>query len=288
MHKLNHYFEIKWLSLAVVFAGLVILLTHLPPEFMPSQLQTSGLDKLLHGVAYGTISFLFVLSVKRLFSLRSALLILLILLALGLVDEITQPLMNRIFDFADLLADMIGIVTILSLSILGKHPLHKIKTEPVSQLSYTAAVAFITGVLVVPVISISLSLLTRPNLFQRQEAAKYFFYSTMFELFDDTYDPKEGSVSKEALETFKEYQPQLPDKCMMVICNDPYNRSRQWAGYFAGSAIFPTGDHFSVVILRIGERFVLKEFKPWDWNLLWAEILDDTERYYRLGYSTVY
>lgn len=62
MLKLNNCFEIKWLVLAVTVTAIVILLTYIPQEFMPSQLQESGLDKLQYVVAYGAIMFLFILS----------------------------------------------------------------------------------------------------------------------------------------------------------------------------------------------------------------------------------
>ena len=110
----------------------------------------------------------------------------------------------------------------------------------------------------------------------------------MRELFEGSYNPVEGSISEDALETFKEHEPRFGDKCRLVISNDPYSRSRRRTGYFAGEAFFPSGDHFYVVIVRTGERFVLERFEPWDWELLWMEIMSDTERYYRLGYSPVY
>lgn len=288
MLKLNNYFDIKWLALAVTFTAIVILLTHIPQELMPSQLQQGGLDKLLHVVAYGAITFLLIVSVKNPFSLHSALLVSFGLLAIATVDEITQPLVSRQASFVDLAADVIGIIAVLSLSIAAKHQLQKTKTKPASRLCFTAAVAFIAGVLIVPVTSVSLTLLAGPSLFQRQQAARYFFYSTMCELFKGDYNPKEGSVSENALKTFKEYESRLGDKCSLLINSYPYNLSRQRAGYFTGQAFFPSGDVFSVVIVRIDEHFVLERFEPWDWDLLWSEVLFDTERYYRLGYSPVY
>jgi VanZ family protein len=288
MLKLKDYFDIKWLVLAVTFTAIVILLTHIPQRLVPSRLQESGLDKFLHVAAYGAITFLLILSVKSMFSLRSALLVLFVLSAIGAADEITQSLVGRQTSFADLVADVIGIVAVLSLSIVGKHQLRKTKTEPISQFCFTAATAFIAGVLVVPVASISLSILTGPSLFQRQQAARYFFYSTMCELFEGGYDPEEGSISENALETFREYRPRLGDKCSLSICNYPYNLSRQKVGYFDGAAFFPSGDSFQVLIVRTGSRFVIERFEHWDWDTIWSEVLSDAERYYRLGYSPVY
>jgi len=75
MQKLNNYFDTNWLVIAVAFTAIVILCTHIPQELMPSQLQKSGLDKLQHFVAYGAITFLFILSLKSSLSLFSAFLL---------------------------------------------------------------------------------------------------------------------------------------------------------------------------------------------------------------------
>ncbi|MHC4593594.1 MAG: VanZ family protein [Planctomycetota bacterium] len=269
MLKLNNYFDIKWLVLAVTFTATVILLTHIPQESMPSQLQEGGLDILLHVVAYGAITFFLILSVKSSFSLGSALVVLFTLLAIAIVDEITQPLVSRQESLADLVADVIGIVAVLLPSTVGKHRFQKTKTESVSRLCLTAAVAFIAGILVVPATLISLSKLKGPSL---QQDACYFFYRTMHELFEGNYNPVEGSVSKDALETFKEYGPRLGDKCYLLINDYTYNA-------FVGKAFFPSGDMFHVVIVRIGEHFVLKRFNPGDWELHWKELMPDSEQH---------
>ena len=128
MLKLDNYFDIKWLVLAVTFTAIVISLTHIPQELMPSQLQESGLDKPMHVVAYGAITFLLIFSVKSSFSLHSTLLVLFALSAICILDEITQPLVSRQASIADLVADVVGIVVVLLLSALGKHRFRKIKT----------------------------------------------------------------------------------------------------------------------------------------------------------------
>jgi hypothetical protein len=104
----------------------------------------------------------------------------------------------------------------------------------------------------------------------------------MHELFEGKYSPEEGSVSEDALETFKEHAPRLGDKCELFIYDDWYNRDRQAAGYFNGKAFFPSGDHFSVVIVRTDGRFVLKRLKRFDagdWEQLWWELLRDSEQH---------
>jgi VanZ family protein len=129
MQKMNNYFDTKWLILAVAFTAIVILCTHIPQELMPSQLQKRGLDKLQHIVAYGTITFLFVLSLKNPLSLLSAFLLFFATLAIGIFDEVTQPLVSRQASLADLVANVIGILTALLLSMVGKYRCKKTNTE---------------------------------------------------------------------------------------------------------------------------------------------------------------
>ncbi len=129
MLKLNNYFNIKWLVLAVTFTALVLLLTHIPKEVMPSQLQENSPDKLHNVVAYGAITFLFILSLKSSPSMLSTLLVFFALLAIGIVDEITQPLVNREASLTDLAANVIGIVTVLLFSMVSKRRFRNTKNE---------------------------------------------------------------------------------------------------------------------------------------------------------------
>jgi len=129
MLKFDNYFDIKWLIIAVIFTVLVLLLTHIPKEAMPPRLQENSHDKLHHVVAYGAITFLFILSLKVssapfLFSL-----LFFAILAIGIVDEVTQPLVNRTASLADIVANFIGIATVLMLSRVGKRRFQKTKTE---------------------------------------------------------------------------------------------------------------------------------------------------------------
>ena len=129
MLKLNNYFNIKWLVLAVTFTALVLLITHIPKEVMPSQLQENSHDKLHHVVVYGAITFLFILSLKSSPSMLSTLLVFFALLAIGIVDEITQPLVNREASLTDLVANVIGIVTVLLFSVVSKCRFRNTNTE---------------------------------------------------------------------------------------------------------------------------------------------------------------
>jgi VanZ family protein len=220
MLKLNNYFDIKWLVLAIIFTATVIVLTHIPQRLMPSQMQESGVDKLLHFLAYGAITFLLILSVKSSPSLRLTLLVLFALLAIGIVDEITQPLVRRQASLTDLMADVTGVVAVLLLFIVGKHQFKKIKTESVSRLCFTIAVAFIAGILFVSATILSLNKFSGPSLQQQQKEALSFFYRTIHELFEGNYKHEEGTVSKDALETFNEHVSRLGNKCKLFIYDD--------------------------------------------------------------------
>ncbi len=106
-------FNIKWLIIAVVFSATVVFLTHLPKEAIPCGLQISGLDKLAHALAYGAITFLFLLSLRSSLSLLSASLLLFAIMSGGAIDELTQSFVNRTTSIADWFADVIGIIIAL-------------------------------------------------------------------------------------------------------------------------------------------------------------------------------
>jgi VanZ family protein len=107
------YFNLKRLTIAILFAAIVVFVTHIPPDVMPKRLQASGLDKIEHVVAYGAITILFVLSLRVRFSLLSAVVLFLAISVVGAFDELTQPFFNRIASPMDWAADLSGIITTL-------------------------------------------------------------------------------------------------------------------------------------------------------------------------------
>ncbi len=113
MLKSNTYFNIKWLIIAVILTAVVVLLTHIPEDAMPPQLQVIGLDKLAHALAYGAITYLFILSLRTSPTMLSASLLFFAILALGTVDELTQPFVNRTASLADWLANIVGVSGVL-------------------------------------------------------------------------------------------------------------------------------------------------------------------------------
>jgi len=59
------------------------------------------------------ITLLFVLSFKNSISLLSALILFFSFSTMGVIDELTQPFVNRVASPMDWLADIIGIITVL-------------------------------------------------------------------------------------------------------------------------------------------------------------------------------
>ena len=112
MSKLDDYFKTKWLIIAVTFTMTILLFTHIPRKIMPPQLQQWNIDKLYHVVAYGAITFLFILSLKESPSLLCALILFFSIGIVGIIDEITQPFVNRTASISDFTANVPDAFTI--------------------------------------------------------------------------------------------------------------------------------------------------------------------------------
>jgi len=74
----------------------------------------------------------------------------------------------------------------------------------------------------------------------RQEAIS-FFYLTMRELFEGSYDPNDGYVSKTALSAFNEYKSYLEPRCRLINVYYGY-------GVFSSEVLFPSGDRFDTIM----------------------------------------
>ncbi len=100
----------------VLYWGLICVLTHLSPRDVP---HVSINDKLVHFLMYGGFGFLLGLAlhfsgVRRWIFL----LVLLIALAYGAIDEWTQPIFGRTCDLFDWLADAGGALSAVALLFL--------------------------------------------------------------------------------------------------------------------------------------------------------------------------
>jgi VanZ family protein len=113
---LNIYFNIKWLKITILVTALLLVLTHIPQDMIPSTLRKGGIDKLEHALAYGVITLLFLISIRTSLTIRSALLLVLVVSFIGVFDEITQTFVNRTASVNDFIADIIGILCVLLFS----------------------------------------------------------------------------------------------------------------------------------------------------------------------------
>jgi len=117
---LKSVFRPRWAALAGSCLFGVLILTHIPQQFMPKPREGSYFDKIEHMLAYGTVTLLFLLSLR--WPIRPVVLatLLLGLAAIGTLDELSQPWVNRIASVEDFIADLVGIVVVIVVFLLIK------------------------------------------------------------------------------------------------------------------------------------------------------------------------
>ncbi|MHC4170325.1 MAG: hypothetical protein ACYSWQ_25570, partial [Planctomycetota bacterium] len=137
-----------------------------------------------------------------------------------------------------------------------------------SRACLTVAISFIVGFLCSPVvIGLWKGQFVAPVELQRRTEAHSFFYRTMIELFDGTYNPEEGFVRQDALDTYDEYADRFGGMCLAHLYEDS-------GGGFNGDAFFPSGDVCEVAIRKLEGHWHLTYFRPRNWSLLWTDTLD--------------
>jgi hypothetical protein len=140
--------------------------------------------------------------------------------------------------------------------------------KPNKRICLVSGVSFFAGAWVGCFALIALFSLFQWNSGQRKKEVESFFYRTMNEIFDGTYDSNKGSVYSGALETIKEYEPKLGKKCYFFI-NDSS------PDYTEGTAFLPSGDYFYVLIDRKGKSWVINKFYHLNWDEEWSETIHD-------------
>lgn len=120
--KIQTCFDRRWLAASFVSAVGVLTLTHVPQAVLPRLLHEKMADKVEHVVAYGVVSLLFVLSLKRSAPLTVLIAGLLALAGIGALDEITQPLVNRTASVMDYAADLAGIAAACVIFLVKRRP----------------------------------------------------------------------------------------------------------------------------------------------------------------------
>jgi VanZ family protein len=109
-NKISPPFHRRWLAASLLALVVVLTATHIPQASMPKFLQQTMMDKAEHFLAYGAIAALFLLSLPNPVRFTVPATGLLILAAIGILDEITQPLVYRYASVGDYAADVIGIL----------------------------------------------------------------------------------------------------------------------------------------------------------------------------------
>ena len=100
----------KLLILFIASVVSLLCLTHIPQSEMPVDIGTFNLDKLLHVIAYGSVTILMFAALGAKSSLIFWFIATALLMVLGGVDEYTQPYVGRTCSLADWLADAVGII----------------------------------------------------------------------------------------------------------------------------------------------------------------------------------
>jgi hypothetical protein len=136
-------FDIRWLVCAAGGTLFILFLTHIPQESIPNVLQFDQYDKLEHIGAYGGMTALYLLALKRQSNspdkgqgdrkrrrwevrgwLGLAILMVIGLATLGAVDELTQPLVNRTCDIRDWMSDAAGIAGVGGVFLIWRAVAH--------------------------------------------------------------------------------------------------------------------------------------------------------------------
>ncbi|MHC4256438.1 MAG: VanZ family protein [Planctomycetota bacterium] len=103
-------FKLRWLTVAIICTLLVVALTHIPQKYLPEELEVSIADKVLHVLAYGLITSLFLASIKKPTSFKTSLFVITLLAAIAGLDEYTQLFVGRTASLIDWAADIVGII----------------------------------------------------------------------------------------------------------------------------------------------------------------------------------
>lgn len=95
----------------ILWWGFIFTLTSLPGTSLPKN-SMIGIDKLVHLVMYGGLSFFLtiVLSNRGLRDLKLLASVILITLAYSYFDEWHQPFVGRTFSYYDIIANMVGVL----------------------------------------------------------------------------------------------------------------------------------------------------------------------------------
>lgn len=98
----------------------VITLTHIPQDILSRVLRADPFDKIEHVVAYGVVAVFLFLSLRRPVPGWLFLAVLAALAVIGVLDEMTQPLVNRQASIIDYAADLVGVALACSVLLVRR------------------------------------------------------------------------------------------------------------------------------------------------------------------------
>jgi VanZ family protein len=111
--------NVKWRGWRDIFSFLTLLiaiiiafLSLLPPDKLP---QVAGSDKTHHFIAYGSLTFSWLMALHH--QTRQILMILVLANIFGTAIEFLQPYTHRSFDYLDILANFLGAGTGLAVGL---------------------------------------------------------------------------------------------------------------------------------------------------------------------------
>ena len=124
LDKKKHSVSVRLLITMIVYAVVLVTLTHIPQDRMPSMLDGFHIDKLLHAGAYAGLTALLMLSVGLNRSWMYYVAAFLLILIIAGIDEYTQVYVGRTSSVFDWLADALGsiavFITLLKCTIKSK------------------------------------------------------------------------------------------------------------------------------------------------------------------------
>ncbi|MFC1762294.1 polysaccharide biosynthesis tyrosine autokinase [Planctomycetota bacterium] len=112
--------EKVWLVLTVLCTIVVLVATHLPPQYVPKVLSGNINDKVAHAIAYGAITLCYLLAFRKRHDWRVFVIFFCAITIIAIIDEITQPLVERIASPLDIVGDLSGVIAVFTVfSILS-------------------------------------------------------------------------------------------------------------------------------------------------------------------------
>lgn len=110
----------KRLILALLALITLLIFTHIPQKNMPYQFGRLNRDKVVHVIAYGILTTLFILAIRPPRRWVSYACLLAVFIVIAALDERTQAYVGRTVSSMDWAANIVGVLTTMIISLLLK------------------------------------------------------------------------------------------------------------------------------------------------------------------------